>query len=75
MLAGCREFLRDHVNHPADLLDRVRGYMVIQPGTHTLIFTYTVRVDGETSDRPIVKTVPERNFAQGCYTEVKHILQ
>lgn len=57
------------------LLDRVRGYMVIQPGTHTLIFTYTVRVDGETSDRPIVKTVPERNFAQGCYTEVKHILQ
>ena len=57
------------------LLDQVRGYMVIQPGTHTLVFTYTVRVDGETSDRPIVKTVPERNFAQGCYTEVKHILQ
>ena len=65
----------DEVNADANKFDQVRGYMVIQPGTHTLVFTYTVRVDGETSDRPIVKLVPERGFAQGCYTEVKHILQ
>lgn len=57
------------------LLDQVCGYMVIQPGTHTLTFTYTVRVDGETSDRTFIKTVTEHVLARGSYAEVKHILK
>ena len=52
--------------------DGVRGFMVIQPGTHTLTFTYYVTVDG--TARTFSKVVRARDFIAGAYTNVKHIL-
>ena len=62
----------DEVNADANKFDQVRGYMVIQPGTHTLEFTYEVTVGG--TPRTFVKNVAAREFLAGYYTNVKHIL-
>lgn len=63
-------------NADVTTLDRVRGYIVIQPGSHSLKFTYTVRVDDEAQDREITRGfLPTRDYTPGKYTEVKQILQ
>lgn len=62
----------DEVNADATKFDQVRGYMVIQPGTHTLEFTYEVTVGG--TPRTFTKNVSAREFLAGCFTNVKHIL-
>ena len=62
----------DEVNADANKFDQVRGYMVIQPGTHTLEFTYEVTVGG--TPRTFTKSVAPREFLAGCFTNVKHIL-
>ncbi|MBR6445258.1 MAG: hypothetical protein IKS94_02325 [Prevotella sp.] len=49
-----------------------RSYMVLQPGTHTLTFKYYVTVNG--TAREFTKTVTEREFKAGYFTNVKHVL-
>lgn len=57
----------------ASLLDATRVFVVLQPGIHTLKFTYTVKVDGTT--KTYVKNVAaNRSFKWGHFTNVKHIL-
>ena len=55
------------------LLDRVRGFMVIQPGAHTLTFTYRVSIDGR-PDTLISKSV-DHTFKENYFTRVRHILK
>ena len=62
----------ESVNASQTAFDGVRGFMVIQPGTHTLTFTYHVTVNG--TARQFEKVVSSREFASGNYTNVKHIL-
>lgn len=62
----------DEVNADNNRFADARGYMVFQPGVHTLTFKYYVTIDG--TPREFEKKVSSREFQAGFFTNVKHIL-